>query len=229
MTKRICVFGNSLIAALLAAYRGYDAIDWQHDFDFFGSEGDAFRQIRIGGGRICDARFKTEHASNDLPDYDGFVILGDIPPPHEIVTRDSDVRRTGGSAQLRRTALHDIVAGSIAFSHAQTLRRETRAPIFILSRNIAASDPPMTEAQYHQGTALLREFLAPSLLIETPEPLLRQGFLANTHYYKGSIYGGSGEVATDPLCDDTHLNIEGGRLLLQHIAARITAHFIAAP
>ncbi|WP_066704965.1 hypothetical protein [Celeribacter ethanolicus] len=159
MTKRLCVLGNSHMAAFATAAER-DAARWPGmALDMFGAHGDALSRFEVQDGRFlsedAEARARLAHlVGRDafaLSDYDGFVVTGlhvsvftfvrmfrelssvDMPSVKGASNALEDGRPLASGAMLRAYGAERLMrTGGIKL--ALMLRAATEVPVFVASQ-----------------------------------------------------------------------------------------------
>lgn len=176
---RLCVFGNSHIAALRAAWAA-DATRWPRlDLRFVGAHGDLLLGTRIQDGQLVPVSEATRTAFQrlsrvdqvDLSAFDGFVIAGCLVamPQAAMVYRDlrwpglpslhkvpdlADMPHLLVSRAAAQATLEAVLTRRLGPRFAWHLRRGTDMPIWI------ASQPRMSEAGLAPRATRLRSYVA---------------------------------------------------------------------
>lgn len=225
-SQRVAVIGNSYIGALALAYRHYTNDPWLHYFSFFGRTGDCFGELTVKDRALVGVGISSERASNLIDHYDYFVIFADLPAPHRLAEIEGWLKNEGFSHAVREAQRSDMVRGCAAFSLSRQLLALTSAPVMLLC-NICLDDIHLTEEQYDWSVRALRELVEPAILIEPPRAMLDDNFITHSYYHKDSVGLDGTRPQGRPNHDRAHLNSEGGRLLLGHVAHMVRRHCAA--
>ncbi len=196
---RVCLIGNSFLGAVRRAYESLPNRD-KYIFDFFANAGSDFDKLTIIDHKIVNAPHHSG-GSDDVRDYDCFVIYGDAPTPLNCAIFDRGLSRELYSSSVRSTA----------------------KPLFLLSHNVNQVGNIGTRAQNEDGVALMAPLISPCQLIEFPAELFLENGRPKQQYYKGSlnIAGQEADRNDNTLRDRYHLNVDGGALILSAIMASL--------
>ncbi|PTQ71947.1 hypothetical protein [Celeribacter persicus] len=157
--RRLCVLGNSHMAAFATAAEDYAARWPEFRLDMFGAHGDVLSRFEVRDGWFqsddAEARARIEHLvgrdSFALSDYDGFIVTGlqvsvftfvrmfrelssvDMPSVEGALSAMEDGRPLASKAMLRAYGAERLMRTS-GMKLARILRAATEAPIFVASQ-----------------------------------------------------------------------------------------------
>ena len=222
-TPSVCLIGNSFLGAVRKAYESRPATG-DYEFAFFAHVSPQIEQVGFDDHFIVNTPYNSGQ-SNDVRDYDYFVIYCDAPTLTDCGSFDRNLR--GTYSENVRTASFD---GWINQCHAVRILRALRAiadkPIFLLSRNINRRDNVGLRADNDVGLALIQSFISPSEYIQFPDTLLAEDGHPDAAYYQGSlnVVGEEPDREIQPLHHYGHLNAAGGARMLGQIVASLDAY-----
>lgn len=233
MTMRICVLGNSHVAALK---EGWDSIRAAHpgvDLVFFASRADRMRGMTAVDGCLVaanaslerDIAFTSGGRAKVVPsDFDLFLICGGLMVPR------LDRRL---SSAVRMAVVEDVLAASLAVPLARKLRSVSERPIWLLPTPRRTAPPGVATSlatclRYAEVHAMLaaRIDLAPMRLVAQPAHTMPDGWHSAEHFSRGSKRLDIGDSLSGALHEATdvwHMNGDYGRVCLEDILPALHA------
>ena len=221
--KRICVIGSSWIGAVRKAkdVGSYTA----YDFQYYGSNGKNFEQIDIIDGRVVNFLVSSEDVPRAITEYDAFFIYGDYLAPYTVLHHDGKLQGDGFSQQVRTATSIDLIRASRSNYLAQKIRSLSPARIFVYSHHVYRDTQPVEdEGQYRAAVSLLENALTNAVYLRTPSEILTDQFVFKEQYCLGSVglgpQGGKAKIVEHDRC---HLNVEGGKIVLDDMMLALEA------
>jgi hypothetical protein len=214
---RICLIGNSYLGAVRRAYESLPNRD-KYTISFFAGAGSAFDKLGITENTIVNASHHSG-GSDDVREYDCFVIYGDAPTPRNCIQFTNSIPSTRYSTSVRLSALDGWMSQFKTIKLVYLLREMTDKPIFLLSRNVNQSEDIGTPAENKDGIAVMESIIRPCKFIQFPETLFLSNRRPNPKYYQGSlnVSGEEPDRLKQPRHHHYHLNADGGALILSAI------------
>ncbi|MDE1147177.1 MAG: hypothetical protein PW843_11230 [Azospirillaceae bacterium] len=228
--RRVCVIGNSYTGAVKRAYQ-LGLVDTRgHTLNFFANPGPNFINLRLDGKRIVDAPF-SDGGSDDVDDYDAFVVYGDTPTPVEIRTFMDGLSTESYSRQVRAAALRERLLQSHAYRICGQLLTAQDRPVFLLSRNYSVEECRGNGDVAERTDALFAEAIRPACHIPFPVPLFGGDGHPLPDLYSGSLNvdGVEPDRIEQPHHHLVHLNQTGGALVLAAVLEGVEAAFPPPP
>lgn len=236
---RVCIIGNSHIAALKLAIRHGFFRDDRLDVVFWGvtgTTGNGFRSIRYENGRLVTTetafvRMVSEgkYETINPDDFNALIFHGSTVRYTKLL---DSLRRTGGDVrQYSRAFLRDGIAGWLGTSHAATLIHRIRSsytgrilvsPMPLMSEDSKRFDGRTVEAgELTLLNDILSEFYAAGGAEFLPQPneTIVQNKYTSTDFSIGSVPLG-GDVRHRK-AEYYHMNARYGEAVLRKVSERL--------
>lgn len=229
---RLCVLGNSHVAALKLGYRGNDAI-------FFASPSRTLRTLQPQAGELIstdpDVRRRLAKSSGGtesirVADFDAFLVVGcvlgfasatGIYKSHRLSRHVEDGEQVISEAALRKAA-HGLIAQSLARRLADLLRS-------IGARNVAIVPEPLPTATVVSarpwlaneeiGTTLMEVYL--HSLADVPHELIEQPAHTKLGMFTRREFSNPSGPGSTQFCEPYHMNGYYGA----EVMAQVEKHF----
>ncbi|HTJ65244.1 MAG TPA: hypothetical protein VL899_15700 [Alphaproteobacteria bacterium] len=217
--RRVCVIGNSAVAAVHRAYKDGFVTDG-FEFSFFARNHPYFDEIAFEGTSISGCNFSSG-GNADMLEYDDFVIYGDLISPSDPFKLDRLSSSRHYSLQVLNTVVRNRVVRSKSAWLSQALHEMTGKPVFLLSKNISLPTRIESNPDYELISTAIAAALAPGHYIPHPAALLSAEGRVEFHKNAIGIGGSPHNPVKTPTYDTNHLNAVGGALILGHIVAHL--------
>lgn len=213
---RVCVIGNSMVGAVLKAYR--DRSPSNYSFHFFAHPGLEYEHIRFDGTTIVNVPFSSS-TDFDMAHYDAFVVYGDLPTPLQAARYWRGLSPDLYSDQVRGAAFKGWLRRSKSMRIAQEVGLLTGRPVYCLSKNSLLHDDIGPKAEAEEGSVLLTAAMEPHGYIPHPDKLLNSDGRPDPAYYIGSlnVLGEEPDRMQQPEHHHFHFNREGGAIMLDQV------------
>jgi hypothetical protein len=222
MSGRILSVGNSFIGAVMQGLREDVSLAGGYRFDFAGAAGTGFARIRLKNGHLVNTTVATA-GGGDIGGYDAAFVYADLPSAHHLAHGRRSFAKQRYSRQAIEVALEDWINASTPLPIYRAIRSATRVPVGILSANASTELGTITEDEYRGSIAVLRRVLGEDY-VETPRAAFTADFGPDDRLYKGSVDIAGASLGGRPgHYDVTHLNAEGGKVILAGLVAWLRA------
>ncbi|MBC2776314.1 hypothetical protein [Parasphingopyxis marina] len=243
---RLCLFGDSHLAALKRHWLDIASPDRPVDLTFIAGVRDTLTMIEARAGclhprdRVVAGQFNSQLDGADRLDtrqFDGFVLIGlglrfqtALATALTFAVHGAGEGRRLVSAAAMRAAMRDYLQHAAAVSIAETLRGATDRPIFVLPQAMPserfakraayrALDGNAIETAYREAFAAIAALLDPfgvEILAQDPETRTENGMTRDI-YSAGSVRMIGDLDVPHEARDHTHMNPDYGAVQLRQI------------
>jgi hypothetical protein len=229
MRSRICILGNSHAACLKLAWDHLTIDHPNRELVFFAARGIDLRYLRVSGNALVTRKHRVAESISftsggadkvEVDRFDAFLMYA-----LALRVPDMDYRL---SSAVKSQACGDALSRSLNLRICRTIRQVSDAPIYIGHNPQPASrdEFPSEQMNYEEVYGVLAkeiDIVGANLVAQPPETLVN-GWNTRPELAKGSTRLDIGDNRSNephPEDDVSHMNMEFGRIYLEHLFHKV--------